>query len=106
MEFAGGFFFNQVIFENLVLTLCGGIVGYLLSWLFIAAIRNHELFLSMFEREYDPVSNVTLQLDMFFTPMLFIIAFVCCAVLNLLAALIPAWTSLRRPIVESLNQKR
>ena len=97
---------REVIFENLVLTLCGGIVGYLLSWLFIAAIRNHELFLSMFEREYDPVSNVTLQLDMFFTPLLFIIAFVCCAVLNLLAALIPAWTSLRRPIVESLNQKR
>ena len=97
---------REVIFENLVLTLLGGVVGWLLSWLFIASIRNHELFLSMFEREYDPVGNVTLQLDMFFTPMLFTIAFVCCAVLNLLAALIPVWASLRRPIVESLNQKR
>jgi len=27
-------------------------------------------------------------------------------VLNLMAALVPAWLSLRKPIVESLNQKR
>ena len=97
---------NEVIQENLVLTLCGGVVGYLLSWLFIAAVRNSTLFLSMFGREYDPVDNVSLQLDMFFTPTLFLIAFVCCAVLNLMAALIPAWTSLKKPIVESLNQKK
>ena len=97
---------QQVVHENLVLTLCGGIVGYVLSWLFISAMRGNAMFLAMFEREYDPVNSVSLQLDMFFTPMLFLIAFFCCAVLNLMAALIPAWTSLRKPIVESLNQKR
>lgn len=97
---------NEVIQENLVLTLLGGVVGYLLSWLFIIAVRNSTLFLSMFEREYDPVDSVSLQLDMFFTPTLFLIAFVCCAVLNLMAALIPAWTALKKPIVESLNQKK
>ena len=97
---------NEVIQENLVLTLCGGIVGYLFSWLFITAVRNSTLFLMIFGREYDPVNSVSLQLDMFFTPTLFLIAFVCCAVLNLMAALIPAWTSLKKPIVESLNQKK
>ncbi|MBR1666870.1 MAG: ABC transporter permease [Bacteroidaceae bacterium] len=97
---------NEVIQENLVLTLCGGVVGYLLSWLFITVVRNSTLFLTLFEREYDPVDNVSLQLDMFFTPTLFLIAFLCCAVLNLMAALIPAWTSLKKPIVESLNQKK
>jgi putative ABC transport system permease protein len=97
---------NEVIQENLVLTLCGGIVGYLLSWLFITAVRNSAVFLLLFDREEDPVENVSLQLDMFFTPTLFLIAFVCCAVLNLMAALIPAWTSLKKPIVESLNQKK
>ena len=97
---------NEVIQENLVLTLCGGIVGYLLSWLFIAAVHNSAVFLLLFDREEDPVENVSLQLDMFFTPTLFLIAFVCCAVLNLMAALIPAWTSLKKPIVESLNQKK
>ena len=97
---------NEVIQEHLVLTLCGGIVGYLLSWLFIAAVHNSAVFLLLFNREEDPVENVSLQLDMFFTPTLFLIAFVCCAVLNLMAALIPAWTSLKKPIVESLNQKK
>ena len=97
---------NEVIQENLVLTLCGGVVGYLLSWLFIIVVRNSALFLSLYEREYDPVDSVSLQFDMFFTPTLFLIAFVCCAVLNLMAALIPAWTALRKPIVESLNQKK
>ena len=97
---------REVISENLVLTLCGGIVGYLLSWLFISAVRESTLFLMFFNRDLDPVTGVTLQPDMFLTPWLFLIAFVCCAVLNLMAALIPAWTSLRKPIVESLNQKR
>ena len=96
----------EVVNENLVLTILGGIAGYLLSWLFVSAIRNSYMFLTLFEREYDPVGSVSLQLDMFFTPMLFLVAFVCCAVLNLMAALIPAWTSLKKPIVESLNQKR
>ena len=97
---------REVVNENLVLTLLGGVVGYALSWLFISAMRGNAMFLALFEREYDPVSSVSLQLDMFFTPMLFLIAFVCCTVLNLMAALIPAWTSLRKPIVESINQKR
>ena len=97
---------REVISENLALTLFGGLAGYLLSWLFISLIRNNSVFLMIFEREYDPVNNVSLQPDMFFTPLLFLVAFLCCAVLNLMAALIPAWTSLRKPIVESLNQKR
>ncbi len=97
---------QQVVHENLVLTLLGGIAGYGLSWLFISAMRSNAMFLAMFDRDKDPVGSVSLQLDMFFTPTLFLIAFVCCAVLNLMAALIPAWSSLRKPIVESLNQKR
>ena len=97
---------QQVIHENLLLTLLGGIAGYGLSWLFISAMRSNAMFLTMFGRDNDPVGSVSLQLDMFFTPTLFLIAFACCAVLNLMAALIPAWSSLRKPIVESLNQKR
>ena len=97
---------GQVIQENLVLTLFGGVVGYVLSWLFITAIRENKVFLSLFEREYAPVEHVSLQFDMFFTPTMFLIAFVCCAVLNLMAALIPAWASLKKPIVESMNQKK
>jgi putative ABC transport system permease protein len=97
---------NQVILENLVLTLFGGAAGYLLSSLYITAIKENRMFLTLFDHDKAPVDSVSLQLDMFFTPTMFLVAFVCCAVLNLMAALIPAWNSLRKPIVESLNQKR
>ena len=97
---------NEVIHENLVLTLLGGAVGWVLSWLFLYVVRDCEIFRITFTsrdgRDYVP----TFDFQMFFTPTLFLVAFLCCAVLNLMAALIPSWHSLRKPIVESLNQKR
>ena len=97
---------NEVIQENLVLTLLGGIVGWLLSALFIAAISDNQIFLEMFVSRDQNVAATALDFRMFFTPTLFLIVFVCCVLLNLMAALLPAWHSLRKPIVESLNQKR
>jgi len=38
--------------------------------------------------------------------MLFVGAFTAIVVLNLLAAVVPAWWSLRKPIVESMMEKR
>jgi putative ABC transport system permease protein len=43
---------------------------------------------------------------MLFAPALFLGAFVAVVVLNLLAAVVPAWWSLRKPIVESMMEKR
>ncbi len=97
---------REVIFENLVLTLCGGVVGWLVSWLFIYVSRNNDIFVSIFDKGWNDSFNMELNYQMFFTPTLFIVCFLCCAVLNLMAALIPSWRSLRKPIVESLNQKR
>ena len=97
---------NEVIHENLVLTLLGGAVGWLLSWLFITAVSNTEVVHSMFRGLSQMGNEPSLDFRMFFTPTLFLAAFLCCAVLNLMAALLPAWHSLRKPIVESLNQKR
>ena len=97
---------NEVIHENLMLTLLGGIVGWVLSALFVAAIRNNQVFLEIFVSADQSVVDTGMQFQMFFTPTLFLIVFLCCVLLNLMAALIPAWHSLRNPIVESLNQKR
>ena len=97
---------HEAIHENFVLTFCGGIVGWGLSALFISAIRNNDIFLQMFVSRDQNVVDTGLQFQMFFTPTLFLIVFLCCVLLNLMAALIPAWMSLRKPIVESLNQKR
>ena len=97
---------NEVIHENLMLTLLGGIVGWILSALFVAAIRNNQVFLEIFVSRDQNVVDTGMQFQMFFTPTLFLIVFLCCVLLNLMAALLPAWHSLRKPIVESLNQKR
>ena len=97
---------NEVISENLVLTLLGGIVGWGLSWLFVSTVCDSAIFKDIFQTNTLPSPEISLTIWMFFTPTLFLIAFLCCAVLNLMAALLPAWASLRKPIVESLNQKR
>ena len=99
---------SEVIHENLILTLCGGMVGWLLAWFVIYLIHDNKVFLRMFDFHSNAQSQLDTSLDisMFVTPTLFIIVFLCCAMLNLMAALIPSWTSLRKPIVESLNQKR
>ena len=44
--------------------------------------------------------------EMFFGPAIFAIALLVCCVLNVLAATLPAWLSLRRPIVESMMIKK
>jgi len=97
---------GEVVNENLMLTLLGGIVGWVLSALFVTAISDNKVFLEMFVSRDQNVVDTGLQFQMFFTPTLFLIVFLCCVLLNLMAALIPAWHSLRKPIVESLNQKR
>ena len=97
---------REVINENLVLTLCGGLAGWVLSWLFILAVHNHPVFLQMFVSRDQHTYDTSLDFQMFVTPTLFLVVFLCCAVLNLMVALIPAWRSLKNPIVESLNQKR
>ena len=96
----------EVLFENMVLTLCGGLVGWLLSWLCIWAISENAVFLDLLTLGALHNADVSLDFQMFFTPTLFLVCFVCCAVLNHMAAFMPAWRSLRKPIVESLNQKR
>jgi putative ABC transport system permease protein len=97
---------HEVLFENLVLTLLGGAVGWLLSWLCIWGISENAVFLAMLTRGTLYNADVSLDIQMFFTPRLFIVCFLCCALLNHMAAFLPAWRSLRKPIVESLNQKR
>ncbi len=97
---------REVIEENMLLTLMGGAVGWILSWVFISLARDTRVFRAMIISEDIRTYDFSLDPAMFLTPTLFIICFLCCAVLNLMAALIPAWRSLRKPIVESLNQKR
>ena len=95
---------TQVITENMVLTLCGGVVGLLITWLLLYVFRSW-LFFAVAGSAFT-LSEPTLDGEMLFSPVIFVIGLLVCIVLNLMAALIPAWLSLRNPIVESMNEKK
>lgn len=98
---------SQVMWENLLLTLLGGILGLLLAWLVLYTCR--EWVFMILEDWAEPVPegvNVLVSGEVLFAPAVFAVALLFCITLNLLSALIPAWHALRKPIVYSLNEKR
>ncbi|ADV44048.1 ABC transporter permease [Bacteroides helcogenes] len=98
---------GQVMWENLLLTLLGGALGLLLAWLALYVSR--EWVFTVFDRWSSVIPDgvdVKVSGEMLFAPLVFAAALLLCVVLNMLSALIPAWHSLRRPIVNSLNEKR
>lgn len=95
---------NQVVAENLVMTCIGGLIGLALAWLAVYAFRTP--ILGMFFDSSAPGASPIVTGEMLFAPLLFVGAFAAILVLNLLAALLPAWWSLRKPIVESMMEKR
>lgn len=100
---------RQVMFENFVLTLVGGIIGLIVAWLIVVSCRQWILYLIMSTWEVDNIgvaTNIELTGEMLFAPIIFGIMLFICLVLNLLSAYIPVKLSLRRPVVSSINQKR
>ena len=95
---------HQVITENLVLTLCGGIVGLVITWLLLYVFRSWMFF--AVSNHTTTMPEPTIEGEMLFSPLIFLIALAVCLVINLMSAAIPAWLSLRNPIVESMNQKK
>ena len=95
---------NQVVMENFVLTTIGGIIGLVLSWLAIYGMRRE--ILGMFFDNSTLSTAPIVEGEMLFAPTLFVGAFAAILLLNLLAAVVPAWWSLRKPIVEAMMEKR
>ena len=95
---------GQVISENLVLTSIGGIIGLVAAWFAIYGMRTEILGLFFDSSTIGPSPVVTGE--MLFAPLLFVGAFAAVLLMNLLSALLPAWLSLRKPIVESMMEKR
>ena len=95
----------QVIMENLVLTLIGGAIGLLLAWTALYGWRDWVFSIfSMNNYLYESVPII--KGEMFFGPAIFLISLLICTLLNVLAATLPAWLSLKKPIVESMMIKK
>lgn len=98
---------SQVMWENFFLTLAGGLLGLVLAW--IVVYLGREWIFTLLDRWSEAVPqgvDAYVSGEMLFAPAVFLIAFLLCLVLNLLSALLPAWLSLRKPIVYSLYEKR
>lgn len=98
---------SQVMWENFFLTLVGGLLGLLVAWIMLYVGRGWIFMLfDSWSMDIPEGANLYVSGEMLFAPVVFLIAFLLCLVLNLLSALWPAWMSLRKPIVYSLYEKR
>jgi putative ABC transport system permease protein len=97
---------GQIISENFLFTVLGGIIGLLFSYLFILLCRDWILQIGQ-----PSGGNLPEGVEVVFTPSMllnltvFTITLVICFLLNLLSALIPAWRYSHREIIYSLNAK-
>lgn len=93
---------RQVLNENLVLSLLGGIVGLLFSYLAVYCMRS---WLFANSSNIGSSGDFSLSMSALFSPVVFGLALLFCVIMNLLSAGIPAWNAARRSIVTSLNDK-
>lgn len=93
---------RQILNENLMLTLIGGLAGLLLSYASVYIMRT---WLFTNSDNIGTGGDFSLSMDVLFSPWVFLLAFAFCLVINLLSAGLPAWLATRRTIVDSLNDK-
>lgn len=97
-----GKLYTQILTENLIVTLLGGMIGLVGSYALIAVIKD-KLFGSF---QLTTISSeLTLNMEMLFQPAIFIYALLFCLFLNLLSTGIPAWNATRKPIIYALKQE-
>ena len=86
---------RQVLYENGVITLIGGVIGLILSLLLLPVCKNFLL----------RTTDASLNLEMLFQPFTFVIALLFCLALNLLSAGLPAWMIARKPISDAIKNE-
>ena len=97
---------SQVLCENLLLTIVGGLLGLAIAYLI--ALTGGQWVLHLFTEGYTEPSLIpsNLTAEMLFNPTLFGIVFALCILLNVISALVPTVIALRRPIIQSIQSKR
>ena len=84
---------RQVLYENGLMSLLGGMIGLVLSWSLFPLCKDFLL----------KASDTTLRAEMLFRPEAFVLALLFCLLINLLSAGLPAWWISRKPICEALK---
>ncbi len=94
---------RQILWENMILSSMGAILGLLFSYIFVIASSNW--ILRLFDTSGGD-GKTTITLEMLFNPTIICIAIAITFLLNIISAIIPALLSLRHGIIHSLNTKR
>lgn len=85
----------QVLYENFITSLLGGILGLIGSYIVIVLMKDWLLNIP---------SDNSVPVGALISPTVFLAVFVFCLVINLLSSGIPAWKASRVVITNSLNQ--
>ena len=93
---------SQVLWENLLLTLIGAIIGLALSYLIMGT--GYSWVMRMFYSRAHIVSGITAE--MLFNPTIIAIILLLTLVVNISSALVPTLFALRSNIIQSLYQRR
>lgn len=96
----------QVFSENFFFTLLGGLAGLLFSYLLILVFSDWMINIGLSDFSMPPEgAKVTFTLPMLLNIPVFLIALGVCFLLNIIAALLPAWRAAHKEIVFSLHTK-
>jgi putative ABC transport system permease protein len=92
---------NQVMTENLALTLLGGLIGLMFSYILVWSAAR-LLLISKFSTAG---TEGMFKTSMLFSPTVFFYALCVCILLNLISSIIPVWNASRKNIVDAINDK-
>ena len=92
---------TQVLYENLLQTLQGGVLGLFFSYASVLLLSDWLLDTGTASMG---IGRTFVNAEMMFNPLIFLYAFLACLALNLLSAGIPAWRASRMRIISALNE--
>ena len=97
---------GQILTENLLLTIIGGLLGLALAY--INTIAGGETILNLMDENVTLFKTIStkINLEMLINLPLFLTVFGVCVLLNLISALVPTLLALRHPIIHSIQTKR
>ncbi len=94
---------SQIITENMIVTLCAGALGFIMS-IACGFIFTDSLLTPAYSFSYDNGPMVNISILIHISTFFYALAF--CFVLNLLSTSIPAWQACKNSIINDLNGKR
>jgi ABC-type antimicrobial peptide transport system permease subunit len=95
---------SQVLWENLLLTLMGTIIGLILAY--VVVITGSSWITAFFDARINEVTPREINADMLLNPTVIICTLSLSLLLNISSALLPTVIALKKDIVQSLYQRR